>query len=176
LKSPLAPTTVLPRAAGARAAGAPARRARRWALGLGGLVAAAALSGCQVDNTPKTYDEANGIVRQNFVETCTGRIPTASTTVILASDQSCACAFGVFKDRVPYNGDDRARIPGYPQDKPTFQDLEAHLKDDPSKYGDLPDDVQKAVKACNQVGLAGPVAGAATPGTTEGTTPGTAAP
>jgi hypothetical protein len=165
LKSPLAPPPGTRRV----------RPRRRLATGLAAALAAGVtLAGCSVDNTPKAYDEAGGIIRQNFVATCTGKIPNQSTTTILASDAGCECAFNVFRDKVPYNAEDRAGAKAsYPADKPTFHDLEGSLRDNPGKYNDLPESIRTEVDKCKNSGTVGPVAGGS--GTT-GTTTGTAAP
>lgn len=153
-----------------RRVGAFPRRGRLIGLGLAGVVAAGALTGCQIDNTPKSYDAGDGIVRTNFLQTCTGRLPNQSTTSTLATEPGCACAFDVFKDKVPYNGDDRARVSGYPADAPTFEDLEGRLRDDPNAYGELPQDVRDAVEACTHAGQLGPQApGTSAPGAPAGT-------
>jgi hypothetical protein len=162
----------------------PARRSRPTrlaSLGVAGL-AAVLLSGCQVDNTPKSYSDGNGVVRTNFLATCTGKIPNASTTVLLATDDVCGCTFDVFQNQVPYNDDDRARIgTAYPQDKPTFEQLEKELANEPSKINDLPSGVQDALGKCKPQSppttTAGVQSGPVAPGsttTTAGTTPGSA--
>jgi hypothetical protein len=142
---------------------------RRRGAGLGVLaLAALVLAGCQVDNTPKTYDD---ITKANFLATCTGDIPNAATTTVLASRTYCECAYETLVRLVPYDDDARADYPGYPSDAPTFQALEASLNEDPGRFSDLPENVRNELEACPRE--AGPQPGGTTPaGTTpEGTTP-----
>jgi hypothetical protein len=138
-------------------------------------VAAGLLSACQVDNTPKAYNDQ---VRSNFIASCTGKAPTAaSTTVVLASENACVCAYDVFAAKVPYNDDDRSRVAGYPSEAPTFQHLEQELANEPGKYNDLPEPVKTAVEDCQKQANVGPVApGTAAPGTTAPGTSSTSAP
>ena len=168
MKSPLAPSTGSRRAAGRRA-----RPGRLAALGLA-VLATGTIAGCQANNTPKSYTDQNDIVKTNFMATCTGNIPNASTTTVLASTDQCTCLFDVFYNNVPYNADDRGRIAGYPSDKPTFEELENQTGNDPSKINDLPANVQSLITGCKSKGTVGPVAPGAT--TAGSTAPGTTAP
>ena len=137
-------------------------------------LAALVLAGCNVDNTPPGYNDA---IRDNFLATCTGRLPNASTTSLLSSENYCGCAYDVFARTVPYNDDDKAdgRVAGYPQDKESFQGFENRAKDEPTAYETaFPENVKKALDECRQAGIAGPKP-AENVGTTvvAGTTPGT---
>ena len=173
MKSPLAPSTGSRRAPGRRA-----RPGRLAALGLA-VLATGALAGCQAHNTPTSYTDQDNIVKTNFMATCTGNIPNASTTTVLASTDQCTCLFDVFSNNVPYNADDRGRVAGYPSDKPTFEELETQTGNDPNKINDLPANVQSLITGCKSKGTVGPVApGTTTPGSPAPgtTTPGTTAP
>ena len=132
----------------------PGPRPARRRGAVAGLVLACALvlAGCKVDNTPASYD-SSPVIHDNFIATCTGNIPNASTTTKIASEGECKCNYDVFVAQVPY--DDKARddvkYKDYPRDKPTFQQLENNLKDDPNKIKELPDSVTKALDACKPV-------------------------
>lgn len=106
------------------------------------------LVGCAPDNTPKAYGAE---VETSFVSFCTGGVtPVNGVTSTIATDSYCRCAYGVFKDNVPYNDEDRTnRFSGkYAEDKPTFFALNNDLKDDPGKIDQLPDDVKTKLGAC----------------------------
>ena len=159
------PTAPMPRSARVR------RGIRR---GAPVAFAALLLVGCNVDNTPPGY---NAAIEANFIATCTGRLPNASTTTLLASEDYCRCAYGVFARTVPYNDADKAdgKVPGYPESNESFQALEERAKDDPAAYETaLPGNVKTALTDCRQAGIAGPKP-AENVGTTVvvGTTPGT---
>jgi hypothetical protein len=137
------------------------RRSRPARFAVAGLAALAlgVLTGCNEDNTPTNYGASDGIVRENFLQTCTGKIPEQAGTTILATDATCECAFEVFESRVPYNDDDRPRIgDAYPEDRPTFLDLEDALRGDPERYSDLPEDIRQEIERCRSAGQAGPAA------------------
>lgn len=169
MTSPIPPAADRSRAARAR------RRPARWALA--GVVALS-LVGCQVDNTPTSYDDDGGIVGKNYVDTCTGRAPTAgSTTTSLLAESTCTCQFDVFKTGVPYNDADRSRVTGYSDDSPTFEALDNELRGDPSRISELPAPVRQKLEACQTQSQVGPVAGTGTTTSraTNGSAPGTTA-
>jgi hypothetical protein len=158
-------------ARGARRAG----RIRR----LGPVVAVAvvtvlAAAGCHPDNTPTAYGPD---VQTAFLQTCTGNIPN-DTTIVLATDNFCNCAYQVFVDNVPYNKDDKdnrdnGKFANYPGE--VFVDVNNDLGNDPNKWNDnsvVPQNIRDMVNACPQVGATQLPTGGSN-GTTPGTTPGT---
>jgi len=129
------------------------------------------LGGCAPDNTPTAYGAE---VEKSFVQFCTGDIlPVDGVTTTIASSPFCTCAYGVFRDNVPYNDDDRKnRFNGkYPDDKPTFLALNNDLQNDQGKYDQLPDDVKNRVRDCKSQENVTP--GSVPTGTTPRSAPGT---
>lgn len=153
------------------------RTNRLRSAGLVGLVAVAllGLAGCAPNNTPKAYGPE---VETPFLAFCTGNvIPVDGVTTTIASTTFCQCAYGVFRDNVPYDDDDRKnRFSGkYPDDKPTFFVLNDQLKDDQNKLDQLPDEVKAKLNGCPKTSenvTAGSVPTGTTPGSVL-TTPGT---
>lgn len=124
-------------------------RARSLVAAAAGI---AALAGCSVpSNAPTAYDDD---VRQFFLEGCTGDVPeTDGTTTTLASSGDCGCAYDVFESMVPYDDDARAdeRYAGYPEDAPTFKDLDDDVADSEearTTWAGLPEDVRGALEGC----------------------------
>jgi hypothetical protein len=104
-------------------------------------------------NAPAGYDE---LVESNFIDGCTGVVPASDgSTTTLAAEDTCRCEFDVYRDEVPY--DDSARVDeryaDYPDESPTFRDLERSLGSDPATLDTVPQEVRDALAGCRAASL-----------------------
>lgn len=129
---------------------------RRIGAGLLAVVAVTTLglTGCNQDNTPKSYTT---LTQQNFLELCTNHyfdstddtLAQTSNTIksgVDALDQSqCQCQYEVFEQQMPIN---KAAAPaGYSGQN--FTDLNAKLKTDPADaWSTVSDSIKSALTAC----------------------------
>jgi len=149
----LSPTPPTARRRGLRATG--------FAVVLG---AAIGLTGCQVTNTPENYvTESQGtVVQTNFVDACTGNIPSeSSTTTVIAPKSKCECMYQIFVNNVPFDDNDKKNNPKYANwgDSPTFTSLENDLRTDPGAINKLPQDIQDMLRNdCGEQQTVGTVA------------------
>lgn len=109
------------------------------------------------DNSPDGYSDE---LVDSYLEGCTGDIPaTEGTTTSLASSGYCECTYEVLRANVPFDDADReertdadgqAVFADYPEDAPTFRELNSELSDEPgvAPLGDLPDDVNEQLEEC----------------------------
>ena len=124
------------------------------------VVSLAAVVGCAVpSNTPEGYD---GSVEEFFMDGCQGGGPTDDTPPIevdgpvppLASRDECACAFGVLRERVPYNDkakDEDERFADY--DGPTFIEIDDEAGGDPAAALEkIPPVIREEIQACGTPG------------------------
>lgn len=99
------------------------------------------LSACAPNNTPTSYDDAT---ENSFMLSCTGDAPASGdTTTTLAGLAYCSCAYAVFAEHVPYNGDDQdSRVDDHGQlvfsaySGKTYLEYNAELATDPNVLSD----------------------------------------
>lgn len=109
-----------------------------------------ALSACAPNSTPSSY---NDLAANAFELACTGDAPEYNdTTTTLAGSSYCRCAYAVFVENVPYDGDDQAaRVDNdghqvfASYSGKTYLQYNAEMRDDPNI---LPDDIMSRLEQC----------------------------
>lgn len=144
------------------------RRPRRsWAVGLAGI-AALSLAACAPNNTPASYDD---VAESSFMKSCSGDAPEFDgTTTTLAGADYCRCAYQVFVQNVPFDGDDQETrtadgqqvFAGY--EGKTYLDYNSEMRSDPNI---LADDIKAKLEECrSNPDSISTTPGSAPPGTT----------